>query len=170
MSRCAFIAVVLAATGSAGAEPVRVMCFDSTYATSSGTNQKTLHAVSQRTIDPAASEIRQRVWVDMDPSRDHLVVYKVDVAAATVTVDDAESGAHGTAKLTGKPWHWSALEGTLAAKAFDVDFKAELSDERFHTTGVMTKDGKQLGMFDVSGTRIDCGKLDEHRAALAKPH
>jgi len=153
---------------SAAAEPVRVTCFEGTEVIKIGKVDKTFKAVVKRTIDPAAGEVRTQGWTQKDPHREKIVTYKMDVAAGTFTVDDADIGAHGTGTLVGKPWHWTSYTMKISSKGFDIAASGDFGDDAEHSHATMSKDGKQVGTVDVAGTSFDCAKLDDKRAALAK--
>ena len=152
----------------ASAEP-NVKCFEGTETATIGKLEKTFRAVSRRTMDPTASEMRQETWTAKDPEKPKTLVQKVDVKTNTFTVDDSELGVHGTGTLVGKPWAWTAYTFKVSAKGFDIAVQGELADDTMHSTATMSKTGKPVGTVRVTATAFDCAKLDERRAALSKP-
>ena len=162
-----FLAGILCCATSAAADP-QVKCFEGTETAKIGRLEKSFRAVMKRTIDQAASEIRQQGWTEKDPAKERAIVYKVDVKTNTFTANDSELGANGTGTLVGKPWQWTSYNLKVTSKDIVFDLVGELHDDAIRSHGTITKDGKQIGTLLVNGLAFDCAKLDEHRAALAK--
>ncbi len=164
--RILLVAIICSAT-TAAADP-QIKCFEGTETAKLGRLEKTFHAVLKRTIDPAASEIRQQAWSQKDPSKEKTVVYKIDAKANTFEADDSDLGAKGTGTLVGKPWQWTSYTLKVTAKGFDFLVSGELLDDAVRTHGTIAKAGKQVGTIAIDALAFDCAKLDEHRAALGK--
>ena len=152
----------------ASAEP-SVKCFEGTETATIGKLERTFRAVSRRTMDPAASEMRQESWTQKDPSRSKTLVEKVDPKTNTFTIEDSELGVRGSGTLVGKPWAWTGYTFKVSAKGFDFVVQGELADDTMHSTATMSKTGKPVGTVRVTAAVFDCAKLDERRAALSKP-
>lgn len=163
-----FLVGVLCCATSAAADPVKVKCFEGTETAKIGRLEKSFRAVLKRTVDPAASEIRQQGWTEKDPTKERTIVYKVDVKTNTFTADDTELGANGTGTLVGKAWEWTSYTLKVMSKGVEFQITGELKDDAIRSHGTIIKDGKQVGTVLINAVTFDCAKLDEHRAALAK--
>jgi len=158
-----------AAATTASAEPARTVCFVGTQKAKVGTMEMTTRNVQERTYDPAKNEIRQRTWSDKDPSREVAMTGKVDPAANTFEIDDPATGAKGTGKLEGKPWHWTGLKLTLNAGGATVETSSTISDTQIHQEAVMSQGGQPVGHVTGDLVAFDCKQLDKKKAELAKP-
>ncbi len=159
-----FLAAMLC-SATAAADP-QVKCFEGTETAKIGRLEKTFRAVMKRTIDPAASEIRQEAWSQKDPSKQKTILYKVDAKTNTFEATDSDLGATGTGKLVGKPWQWTSYSLEVSAKGFEFAVSGELLDDAIRSHGTIAKSGKQVGTLAIDALAFDCAKLDEHRAAL----
>jgi hypothetical protein len=158
-----------AASPLASAEPARTVCYTGAQTAKLGTLEQTTHAVVERTYDPGKNEIRQRTWSDKNPTHEVAMTGKVDPKAGTFEFDDTTLGAHGTGKLEGKPWHWTAMSMTLTKGDFVVTSTSKLTDTALHQEATMTNKGKPMGTVTGELTSFDCKQLDDKKAALAKP-
>lgn len=159
------LVAILCAASTAAAEP-QSKCFEGTETAKIGRIEKTFRAVLRRTIDPAASEIRQQAWSQKDPTKQKTIVYKVDAKANTFEAEDSDLGAKGTGTLVGKAWHWTSYSSKVDAKGYEFAVTGELLDDAVHTRGTISKAGNQVGTLVIDAIAFDCAKLDEHRAAL----
>ena len=159
---------LVATATTAVAEPTHTVCYAGTQVAHAGQMTITNHAVVERTYDPAASEIRQRLWSDKNPTKEVDMTGKVDVKAGTLEFDDPDLGAKGTGKLEGKPWHWTAFQMTLTKGDLVVASTSKVSDTALHQEAHMMNKGKQVA--DVTGdlAAFDCKQLDAKKAELSK--
>lgn len=161
--------LILAAAGStASAEPVHAVCYEGTQTARFGTIEQTMHAVFERTYDPAKNEIRQRTWSNKNPTQEVSMTAKVDPKAGTFVFDDPQLGAKGTGTLEGKPWHWTAFTMTVTKGDLVITSHSQVTDAKLHQEAAMTNKGQVMGKVTGDATAFDCRQLDAKKAALAK--
>jgi hypothetical protein len=162
------LSLILAAAATASAEPARTVCYAGSQTAKVGTMEQTAHAVLERTYDPATNEIRQRTWTDKNPTKEVAMTGKVNPKTNTFEFEDAQLGAKGTGKLTGRPWHWSAFTMTLSKGDFVVTSNSTVSDTKIHQDGTMKNKGQTIGTVTGDLTAFDCKQLDAKKAELGK--
>jgi hypothetical protein len=165
----AFLLASLFLASAAIAEPAVTRCYAGNQTAKIGTIAKTFREVIQRTLDPAASEIRQHGWLSRDPSREVVLLIKVDVKAATFAFDDPELGARGTGTLEGKAWHWTSMTQKVTKDTVELVGTTKIDGDHLRQHGEIHKGDKLIGAFDGDLVVFDCAKLADERAALAKP-
>ena len=166
--RLAWIAIVLAPS-LAVAEPISTRCYAGAQTEKSGGVSKVLNVVLERTLDPAASELREHIWSSKAPTKERTLSAKVDVKTNTLEFVDTETGIMGKGTLEGKPWRWTAQTLKFTKGKIEVTVTSKLEkDTTVHSRMDAVADGKTLFTMTGDLSKFDCAKLDEQRAALAK--
>lgn len=165
--RAVVLAILLAPT-LAAAEPATTRCYAGTQAIKSVKGDDTVKLVIERTLDPAASEVREHAWSSKEPEKPKDMVAKVDAKAGTFTFEDSENGVTGAGKLEGKPWRWTGQTMTGTKGKLDLQLSSKLEGDKVHSTLTVTAGGKQVVSAIGELSAFDCAKLAEQRAALKK--
>jgi len=168
--RSILLSIVLASLPLvAAAEPAETHCYAGTNKITMAGNTETSQLIVSRTLDPAASQMREEVWTSKDPSKSKSMTAKVDAKAGTFEFDETGIGAHGTGILTGgTPWHWTGQTTTLKKGNIESVTKSTRDGDHVTVQATVTRDGKPFVTMTGDAMAFDCAKLTDRVAALAK--
>ncbi|HEY1557613.1 MAG TPA: hypothetical protein VGF94_22425 [Kofleriaceae bacterium] len=154
--RIVLVLLLVARTASAGPDK---KCFAGTE-THDGKSEA---VVVTRELDPAAHEIREHTWRQLDPDREIATTLHVAADGKTFTVERGPMTATGT--LEGEPWKWTGYHEEAISPIAKMIADGKLKGDTITVTSTIDMHGTTLHA-QVEAKTFDCAELARRRAAL----
>ena len=154
------IVVTLAALSRTGAADDK-KCYAGTQ-TIDGKQSYAIVAV--REVDRAASEIRERVWSERNPSRE--IATTLHIAPDGASFDLVFKSLHGHGTLEGTPWAWTSYHAEITMGHTTMIADGTLRGDTLSVTSSLRSGGKAITVEQIEARAFDCAELDKRRAAL----